>query len=85
MSHLRQPNFTTLQFLILWCSDCWVYNHSDRISNRIKMNLFWISIIVFAIGFIIWYILKFKMYNEFKSMGHTDKQKQEISHEITAV
>lgn len=43
------------------------------------MNLFWIGIIVFAIGFIIRYILKFKMYNEFKSMGHTDKQKQEIN------
>ena len=43
------------------------------------MNLFWIGIIVFAIGFIIRYILKFKMYNEFKSRVHTDKQKQEIS------
>ncbi len=43
------------------------------------MNLFWIGIIVFAIGFIIRYILKFKMYNEFKNMGHTDKQKQEIN------
>lgn len=43
------------------------------------MKLFWIGIIVFAIGFIIRYILKFKMYNEFKSTVHTDKQKQEIS------
>ncbi len=43
------------------------------------MNLFWIGIIVFAIGFICRISLKFMMYKEFKNMGHTDKQKQEIN------
>lgn len=40
--------------------------------------LFWIGVAVFAIGFIIRYLLKFRYYNDYKANARTDLQKQEM-------
>lgn len=43
------------------------------------MTLFWIGIIVFALGAIIRYILKLKIHSRFKNMSITDKRKELIN------
>lgn len=40
--------------------------------------LFWIGIVVFAIGFILRYVFKFKYFRDYKVRAHTALQKQEM-------
>lgn len=42
------------------------------------MSLFWLGIIIFAVGVVIRVLIRFKYYNDYKANAHTDAQKEEM-------
>ena len=42
------------------------------------MSLFWLGIIIFAVGVVIRMLIRFKYYNDYRSNAHTDAQKEEM-------
>lgn len=42
-------------------------------------TLFWVGIAVFALGFVLRYIFKFRYYSDYRAKAHTDRHKQEMA------